>query len=528
MACEVQCRGGNHIYIYESVSYRNEDGHPRNSRVLIGKIDPGSGEKIYKPEYIARMETAGTPVVISQKQLQFSIEDVKNSMVLEYGLTHVLGNIAEHSGLAASLETACPAHSDQIYALASHLVATGDPFMHCQDWLEGTANMENTGNLSSPRISELLAEISFEEREEFYRQWCAKLTEKEYLALDITSTSSYSTLIDDVEWGYNRDGEDLAQVNLCMLMGEKSRLPAYQTVYSGSLRDVSTLQTTLAKFKAVAGEKPILSVMDKGFCSKKNIDDLLEKDHKFVMAVPFSLAFAQQQVLDERAAIDTLQNTILMGGDSLRAVTRKVDWNGGNEVFAHIFFNPIKAANDREKLYAKVADMYQTARKAPRKYAENPDYLKYLNICRQDIFSFTVEIMENAVNDSLKHAGWLVIISNEISNCKHALRIYRSKDVVEKGFMRLKNSLDLGRLRVHSDKAMQNKVFIGFVALILLSKIHNVMLDKNLYKKWTMTSLIRTLAKHRVNYIKGLKVLFPTTKGQRFIYEAFGISAIGV
>ena len=40
------------------------------------------------------------------------------------------------------------------------------------------------------------------------------------------------------------------------------------------------------------------------------------------------------------------------------------------------------------------------------------------------------------------------------------MQIYRAKDVAEKGFLRLKRSLDLGRLRVHSEDRMLNNVVI--------------------------------------------------------------------
>jgi len=324
------------------------------------------------------------------------------------------------------------------------------------------------------------------------------------------------------EWGYNRDNEDLAQINLCMLMGETSRLPIYQTVYSGSLKDVSTLKTTLSKFETVAGDKPILTVMDKGFCSKKNIDALLDEDKKFIIALPFTLSFAKQQVTNERGSIDELKNVILSGGDSLRAVTRTVRWDE-HDIFSHVFFNPLKAANDREKIYARATEMWKTASAQPEKYLDNEQYQKFLNIQKCGSSEYTVELREDVIENAYKNAGWLVIVSNEIDKAEEALRIYRAKDVVEKGFLKLKNSLDLGRLRVHGDTAMQNKVFIGFVALILLSHIHNVISDKGLYKKWTMKQLFRILAKHRVHEIKGCKIYFPLTKDQRAIYSAFGL-----
>ena len=464
MACEIKCKVGEHIYLYESVSYRNEDGKPRNNRISIGKIDLKTGEKIYKPEYISRMKDAGTPVIISETQAQFSVNDIKKSAVLEFGVTHLLGELAERSGLTASLATASLKHCEEIYGLASHLVANGDPYMYCQEWLDGIDNMEGIGNLSSQRISEILRDITFEERESFYREWCAHRAESEYLALDVTSTSSYSELIDDVEWGYNRDGEDLPQINLCMLMGETSRLPIYQTVYSGSLKDVSTLKTTLSKFKTVTGDKPVLTVMDKGFCSKRNIDALLNGNDKFIIALPFTLSFAKQQVDNERESIDDLRNVLLSGGDSLRAVTTTSSWNEKHDVYAHIFYNPLKAGNDREKTYAKVAEMWKIASLEPQKYIDNAQFQKYLNIQKSGTSEYTVELRQDAIKNAYKHAGCLVIISNEVASAEETLRIYRAKDVVEKGFMKLKYSLDLGRLRVHSDTAMQNKVFIGFIA----------------------------------------------------------------
>ena len=140
--------------------------------------------------------------------------------------------------------------------LACYLVSSGDPFLYCESWIRETECLP-VGSMSSQRISELLSDLTNNEREAFYQAWCQLRSEQEYLALDITSISSYSELIDDVEWGYNRDHEPLPQINLCMLMGEKSKLPIYQTIYSGSLKDVSTLNTTLSKIDALSGKAVI-------------------------------------------------------------------------------------------------------------------------------------------------------------------------------------------------------------------------------------------------------------------------------
>ena len=80
----------------------------------------------------------------------------------------------------------------------------------------------------------------------------------------------------------------------------------------------------------------------------------------------------------------------------------------------------------------------------------------------------------------------------------------------------------LGRLRVHSDEGMQNKVFVCFIALVLKCFIHRVMLNNGFYYKMTMKKLILTLEKLKVQYIAGDRILFPLTKEQKGVYDAFG------
>jgi transposase len=409
--------------------------------------------------------------------------------------------------------------------LACFLAITGDPFVYCEEWIRGAEGFP-VGDMSSQRISELLAAIDRQSREQFFKDWCACRGDREYLALDITSTSSYSELIEDVEWGYNRDGENLAQVNICMLMGEQSRLPIYETVFAGSIRDISTLYATMAEFKEVAGDKPILAVMDKGFYSKKNIDMLRTDKQKFIVPVPFTTTFAKKMVESERKDIDRITNTIIVGANSMRAVTKKRAWYRTDDVHTHVYYNAKKALGSRETLYANVTILKEEAESEPQKYSKSKEHRKYLNIRKSASAAsgYTVTIREKTVTEALSTSGWVVLISNETEDAKRAMQIYRAKDIVEKGFLRLKKNLALGRLRVHSEDRMLNKVFVGFISLILLSELDKVMLEKGLYRNMTMQQMIRRLSKLRAVYVAGSRIVYPVTKEQRQLFDAFGVS----
>jgi len=216
MSSIVPVKVGRHTYLYESYSYRDAKGKPQNKRRTIGKLDPVTGLPLYKPEYVERMAQEGTPVDTSLLQEVFSAEEISRSSIRERGVFYLLNEIASSCGLLDALEESNPRHWQKLFVLACYLVASGDPFLYCENWVKATECLP-VGSLSSQRISELLSRVTHGERQGFYQAWSRLRREQEYLALDITSLSFYSRLIEEVQWGYNRDGEELPQINLCAL-----------------------------------------------------------------------------------------------------------------------------------------------------------------------------------------------------------------------------------------------------------------------------------------------------------------------
>jgi transposase len=312
-----------------------------------------------------------------------------------------------------------------------------------------------------------------------------------------------------------------------MLLGEQSRLPVFQTTYSGSLKDVSTLKATLQLASGIKLRNLSL-VMDKGFCSKNNIDTMLEEQEgiRFLIAMPFTMTFTKSQADSERKDIDSVDNTIVVGEDIIRGITKKRSWSRKHSLFTHIFYNAELAYQTRNRLYGYVAKLKAEVLNDPSNSKRAEDIDKYLIVRKSEKSDSgcTVNIRNEVIENQLRFSGWLVIVSNHIDNASDAIQIYRSKDVVEKGFLRMKNCLELGRLRVHSDSHMQNKLFIGFIGLIVMARIHKVMMDNHMYENMTLKKLLKTLERFRVQYIKGQKVVYPITSEQKDIFDAFGIS----
>jgi transposase len=511
---------GNNTYLYESHSFRDEEGRPRNTKIKIGKIDSETGRAAYNQEYLDRMQEAGTPITIpetkmteKQKKQVFQALDNQKS----YGLFYFLAQIAETIKLAQILRQTMPKYWEEVCMLAFYLIASDKPLMYMEDWLAENEGYP-VGRMNSQRLSELLAAFGPKEQNGFYREWNAVNESDEYMALDITSISSYSKQILDTERGYNRDGENLSQINLCLLVGEETQLPVYQTIYSGSIMDVATFRSTVAEMNAIKGRKKLVLVMDKGFYGEKNIKKLMESHCEFLMAVPFSTNWSKELVKNERGKIDRISNLINTLESPERGVSRKVDF-AGSKLTAHLFFNPEHEARYRNYLYEFVSALKKMAENGEQPAACKKDIDKYLIIGENN----AVRVKEDVLERELDMNGWFLILGNGKITAQKAHDIYSKKDVVEKAFMKYKNRLGFHRLRVHSDIRMKNKLFIGFIAMAIISHIHKVMKEKDLYLKMTMGKLFITLSKIKKTTISGYPIIRPLTREQREIFFTFSI-----
>ena len=74
MSYIIENKSGKYTYLYECESWRDKNGKVVGRRKIIGKIDPVTGEKHFKPEYVERMKSAGIPVKIPATEKVFSLD----------------------------------------------------------------------------------------------------------------------------------------------------------------------------------------------------------------------------------------------------------------------------------------------------------------------------------------------------------------------------------------------------------------------------------------------------------------------
>jgi hypothetical protein len=127
----------------------------------------------------------------------------------------------------------------------------------------------------------------------------------------------------------------------------------------------------------------------------------------FTISVPFTSTFAKRQVGSERKGIDSAKNTIVVVGDSMRAVTKISFLDGERKVFTHIFYDTAKASRKKEELYAHIAVLRDEAEASPEKYLQRNEHTKWLAIRKLSRIDtgYTINIRDAVVKKALAIAG---------------------------------------------------------------------------------------------------------------------------
>ena len=514
-------------YAYESVSHWDkEKKQSRAKRKLVGRVDPTTGNIV--PTRKKKTKEAE----VLKKTGPVSAEYVKRSF---YGATYLLDEISDKLGITEDLKRCFPDRYQQILSVAYYLILEDrSPLSRFPKWAALHKHPYDK-DIPSQRSSELFASISEDECYQFFCLQGRRRTEKEYLAYDTTSISSYSKGLKQVRYGYNKEGDYLPQINLALLFGEESNLPFYYRKLPGNISDVKTIKNLIADMDFLEYKK-IKLVMDRGFYSEDNINALFQNHLKFLMSAKLSLTFVKNELNKVRDDLRTWTN--YSQKYELYALTQSIRWTysqkrpyigdtlaGERRMYLHMYFNSERALEDEKEFNIKLINLQEELVSGKRRPEHEKLYAKYFDISSTPVRGIKVTARQTAIDDAKKNYGFFALISNEIKDPITALEIYRNKDLVEKAFGNLKERLNMRRLLVSSDASLDGKLFVQFIALIFLSYLKKQMQDSDLFKKHTMQGLLDEFDVIECYHQPGSKLrVGEVTQRQMNLYNMVGVT----
>lgn len=464
-----------------------------------------------------------------------------NLLNKSYGNVLLLQYLAKQTGIDVILKSYFPDCFEQILAFTYYQICMNSSFYLFPYWLE-EHHLPNVKKLDSSAISTLLTQIGQNEKGRLavLEQWITHLSPLKTLYYDISSISSYSSNLSFIEWGYNRDKDQLAQLNIGLVCCQQTGLPIYYRLHQGSIVDVTTLNNC-RKYLAAFGLNNFLFILDKGFFSLSNIGLMnqpkkVEDKIEFIIGLPFKLKKAKQLLRKYKRPLSNLKTSFSYKGQIINHIRTEVEFE--KQTFdAHIFYNEQIALQTRHRLLNALLEL-ETKKLAQLSFASLKEWKAYRNkhlpTAYNTFFSYNTKTKKaqkniRKINAHLNTAAYFILLTNRKGLTAHSImEQYFTKDMVEKMFDILKNELDAKRVRMNKDDTATAKLFILFIALIIHAQMTRIMKEHDLFKQYTIKELLLELKKIKINYLSKdqIPIISEVSKKQKKILKVFDLNLI--
>lgn len=484
-----------------------------------------------------------------------------------YGTDLVLGGITRRYKLDNLLAKAFDdGTSRDILSLAWFVALEGSALSNNDSWLSYYENPRGCG-ISSQDVTRLLDSIHLDGVMTFFKLWLKHITggagkkNPEKILYDLTSISYYGKGISAAEWGYNRDHDELPQVNYALLCARSSAMPLFAWALNGSIPDSKTLQTTLQYLRKLE-YKPDCLMMDRAFALSENITYLLKNGYTFLQTMlvnsglvyglidygekdrfrPDSVIQVEDSVYycsttpflwvvyKDRKNVENVLTVVRPSGRSPKYTNTdpNITVTSQYQCTVHVAFCNDLVGKQYDNFMAALNKEYGRL-KSDEKAQAKDKYKKYFHIERKKYarcrsVEFDIKKIQEHRN---KYAGYICFVTNDptITTAEDALREYATRDAIEKDFDDMKNSLDMKRLRIHSDDRMRARLFIQFIAEIFMREFRVCFRNSDVCKKFSRNQIanhIKTIL--RINFKGKYRDVCPSlSKSQRAILDALNI-----
>jgi len=457
------------------------------------------------------------------------------SRILDYGEFLPYIHILNELKISEILHVILPENmANTVITLALNRLVYPVALNNIRVWYERTYLSELFGNLplSSQNLSRMLERIGEGNvGMEFSERFVRFIGCNRGLVYDITSLSSHSKQIEMLEYGYNRDDDGQPQINLSIVAHKDLGIPVMYDIYPGSIVDVSTLHNTIERMKAM-GIDDITLILDRGFFSSTNLNDLMEMDYDFIVGASFSSKSVKSTVLKLRRYIKRGRNLHRFNGKILFVKGVKLDI-GTRTYNAYVYYDPVREHSEMMHFYAHLHDIIERLEGRVIRQWEDPSTVvndvagNFRTYIRWELKGnrFHVSVRDKAVSQRVNLMGSMVLIYNGNYDRDYVLGMYKERELVEKMFRALKNDISGIPLRVHKTSVVRGIIFVHFLALILRFRLLRMLKSSGLIEDYSIPKLILELSKiKRVVLADGKTITTEISKKQRNIIKKLGLT----
>ena len=483
------------------------------------------------------------------------VKPPKLKEIKSFGDAYVFNSMVEETGLRnVLLKCFMEEDTNFLLLLTAYRLLCGGSLCHLSSWME-TSDLLHfypyEKSLSSQAVSKTLQRIGINADEtisNFFMHWSQTIhKEGESLLFDITSISSQSHSIEELEWGYSKDHTPYPQLNMGLLVNQENHLPMYYKVYPGSLKDVSLLSHMVQEAKLL-GIHSVRLILDRGFYSQYNLNHMHQNEFSFLLPLPRTASKLTKHIMKtHREELENTKCAYLVKGKPIYAIGGWIDVpynpqrtnknekdSSSYSLYYGLYLDPQRQPQEKNAFLTELLmaektlqdldwSMYSNHQEVLKEEAGK--WIKYF-IVEEDSITHTIHIQRNekAIQKKFQSAGIFILLSSTKQDLPFMLQQYRQRDEVEKLFDAGKNECCGIPLRVHTSETMKSTLFVLFLSLIIQTYVGNKMKQCNIDNKYSIQSLFFELNKLKKAIWQGKTCLMnEITKTQRTLLQQLQI-----
>lgn len=373
----------------------------------------------------------------------------EKAAVIQPRSVHEYGNAAllaeEASELIPLLQEAFPGSWQEIIALMFTRITGYTPLYQVKDRWEKLDNiLEIAPNCDPQILSQTLTAVGgdYSAQEDIF-QFLSSQSNR--LVYDLSFIFSHSDTVNLAEFGYNAEGAYLPQVNIALFSSLDTNMPVMIRALPGSVKDVSTLAGSLEGIDT----NNITLILDRGFVSEENETLLQQLDINFILPMRRNSKRYEKRV--------HLKEHFFYHDRLIHAGSRET-----GALTLYLYKDVDLAADEEKTIY--------------RQFSEG-------------------KIDRTTLNERMKRAGKILIISSLIASPQEIYELYKSRNMVESHFKTFKDLIQADKLYLRDATSVFGHVFVGFLCLYLYCRIQNRIRQAGLLSHLSPQGLLLKLSK---------------------------------
>lgn len=374
----------------------------------------------------------------------------KERLVLDFGDVFFLKELLHSMEYDKVIESVDYGNRDTLDAMVMFYVLTEYACSHAQTWYEGSFAkiLYPNANMTSQRLSEFIKMLGDEQRQRNYFKAHIEWLQENVCndSAIIVDSTGLPNAIDTYLTGIsNHNGNISREIRMTSAVQRDSGYPLLYRLVPGNVIDTSTLSRTILTLEEY-NVKTDLTLLDAGYYSDKNIDEICGAGIEFVSRLPERNSVLYSEVMKKcRSDLRKPENLITYNGRSVYIKSTSVRIGSRNQFEATAYLG-LDTGRMTDEIY-----------KAQKNQEKKRTTAKQMH-----------EIIENA--------GLFVLISTLPYKDEEILPVYYTRQLVEQYFDVGKGISRLIPLRVHSKESILGHLMLSQIAAVVNLNIQKKML----------------------------------------------------